>query len=318
MRYVQKVIAGVTSVIVQIKIYNSTVTTGAGLTGLTNSTCGTLYYKRSSGTASVSVGTINTISTFGTYNGSATAAAFKEVDSANMPGVYELHLPNNAFVSGASEVMFLLKGGTNAAPVELKFELEPTAYAVPDLSVINNELYKNTAGQRLIIFIHNSVTGLPVTGESSNITSYVSIDGSSFDVRAYTWSEIGNGYYSTASPIPQADTDADTLLFKFSSTTSNSVIKSVMVRPVDNVVNAKLTADGLDAISAASPATSSTLADLNFRDRLWYLAQRFLGKVTKAGNSPGTLTIYNDNDVLLKVQNITDDGAGNQTIQKIS
>lgn len=317
MQYVQKMVVGITGVIVQIKIYNSTVTTGAGLTGLTYSTCGTLYYKRSNGTASVSV-SINDITTFGTFAGSATAAAFKQVDSSNMPGVYELHLPNNAFAAGASEVMFLLKGGTNAAPVELKIQLEPSSYSITDLPVTRNTIYRDTAGQRLMIFAYNYVTGQPLTGDAANISSYISIDGGSFTNRAYTWTELGNGYYYMAAPIAQADTDAEILVFKFTTSTANSSIPSVMVNVIDSVVTAKLTSDGLDDVSIASPSNTAILSDLTFRERLWFLAQRFIGKVTKQGTSPGTITVYNDNDVELKTQDVTDDGAGNQTISKLN
>lgn len=115
------VAAGTTNKIVLVFVQDVTKTAGEGLTGLTNATCGTLYYKRSNGSASVQVGTINTISTLGTFAGSSTAAAFKEVDATNMPGVYELHLPDNAFAAGASEVRFVLKGATNAAPLPLSF-----------------------------------------------------------------------------------------------------------------------------------------------------------------------------------------------------
>lgn len=115
-------VGGTSSYICTVFIQDSSKTTGAGLTGLTNSTCGTFYYKRSNGSASVSC-TINSITTLGTYAGSATNAAFKEIDSTNMPGFYELHIPNNALASGALNVACSLKGGTNAAPIALEFEL---------------------------------------------------------------------------------------------------------------------------------------------------------------------------------------------------
>jgi hypothetical protein len=117
--------AGTTSYIMTLMAYDSSSTVGAGKTGITYNGGITCYYKRSNGSADVSC-TINTITTLGTYAGSATNAAWKEVDSTNMPGVYELHIPNNAFASGATDVMiYLLLSGV--VPIVLYFRINPPA-----------------------------------------------------------------------------------------------------------------------------------------------------------------------------------------------
>ena len=119
------VTAGTTSYIMTVMAYDSSSTVGAGKTGITYNGGITCYYKRSNGSADVSC-TINTITTLGTYAGSATNAAWKEVDSTNMPGVYELHIPNNAFASGATDVMiYLLLSGV--VPIVLYFRINPPA-----------------------------------------------------------------------------------------------------------------------------------------------------------------------------------------------
>lgn len=115
--------AGTTSFIVNIFIQDTSKTDGSGLTGVTYSSSGLVcYYKRTDGTASVSC-TIGDITTLGTFAGTSTDAALKAVDGTNMPGVYELHIPNNALASGATSVVLMLKGVTNMAPVVLEIEL---------------------------------------------------------------------------------------------------------------------------------------------------------------------------------------------------
>jgi len=82
----------------------STVANGAQ-TGLAYNTSGlTVYYKRSSGTASVQV-TLVDITTLGTF----VSGGFKVVDGTGMPGTYEFHPPNAAFNTGADWVVFELK-----------------------------------------------------------------------------------------------------------------------------------------------------------------------------------------------------------------
>lgn len=112
--------AGSTSQVMTFFIPDTSSTTGAGLTGLTNATSGlTCYYKRNRDSASVAVSLV-TITTLGTY----VSGGFKAVDGTNMPGLYEFHPPNAAFVSGSQSVVFYFKGATNMAPIP--FELEIT------------------------------------------------------------------------------------------------------------------------------------------------------------------------------------------------
>jgi hypothetical protein len=55
--------------------------------------------------------------------GTFTSSGFKEVDSANLPGCYQLCLPDAAFATGADGVIASLKGATNMAPVLLEVQL---------------------------------------------------------------------------------------------------------------------------------------------------------------------------------------------------
>lgn len=119
-----KLLAGTTSLIQHIFIQDSSSTTGAGLTGLVYNSAGlTCYYMRAGASASTAV-TLAT-ATLGTYS----SGGFKEVDATNMPGIYELHIPNAAIASGAKRVVIYLKGATNMVQTPIEIELDAVDYS---------------------------------------------------------------------------------------------------------------------------------------------------------------------------------------------
>jgi cell division protein ZapA (FtsZ GTPase activity inhibitor) len=110
--------AGTTSKLLDIFIQDSSSTTGAGLTGLVfNSASLTAYYYRE-GAASATAITLATM-TLGTW----ATGGFVVVDGTNMPGCYQLGIPDAAIASGAKSVLVMLKGATNTAPLVLEVEL---------------------------------------------------------------------------------------------------------------------------------------------------------------------------------------------------
>ncbi len=116
----RQIVQGATSEILEVFIQDSTSTTGAGLTGLTNASAGlTCYYHINTAASTVAVSLASM--TVGTF----TSSGFKEVDSANMPGIYQLCLPNAAYASGKSVSAFL-KGATNMVPLALEIEITQT------------------------------------------------------------------------------------------------------------------------------------------------------------------------------------------------
>jgi hypothetical protein len=106
---------GATSQIITLSIYDSSSTTGAKLTGLTNASGSlTAYYNRQN-----SAGAATAISLVSATKGTWTSSGFIAVDGTNMPGDYELHLPDAAIASaaGVHRVAIQLKGATNMVPV---------------------------------------------------------------------------------------------------------------------------------------------------------------------------------------------------------
>lgn len=111
-------VKGTTSKIVHIFIQDSSVTTGAGLTGLVFNTSSLVAYYIRPGDAAATAITLAT-ATVGTW----ATGGFKEVSSANMPGLYEFHIPNACLATGANQVVIMLKGAANMVPCLLEIEL---------------------------------------------------------------------------------------------------------------------------------------------------------------------------------------------------
>lgn len=109
---------GETSKKYRVFIQDSTSTAGEGLTGLVFNSAGlTAYYIRDGAATPTVINLVNT--TVGTW----TSGGFKEVSAANMPGVYEIQLPDAVQASGADDVSVILKGATNMAPLLLEIQL---------------------------------------------------------------------------------------------------------------------------------------------------------------------------------------------------
>lgn len=110
--------AGSTSEIWQIFIRDSSSTTGAGLTGLTNASSSLVaYYHRDTDTTATVISLVSM--TVGTF----TSSGFKEIDATNMPGWYQFCPPNAAIAASAKSVAIHLKGATNMAPLPIEVQL---------------------------------------------------------------------------------------------------------------------------------------------------------------------------------------------------
>lgn len=99
---------GSTSTLLRVFIGDSSVTTGAGKTGITAGSASlTCYYLRDGnpGTTQITL----TASTIGTW----TSGGFVEVDATHMPGVYEIGVPNAVLTASARKATIFLQGATN-------------------------------------------------------------------------------------------------------------------------------------------------------------------------------------------------------------
>lgn len=118
------------SIVLRLKVLNSSVSTGAGLTGLTSASSGliisTIADNEASPTTYTAAGsTIETITTLGTYAAPTSGKCrFKEVDATNHKGVYEIHLADARYaVSSAKSLLVSVSGATNAAETDVVIPL---------------------------------------------------------------------------------------------------------------------------------------------------------------------------------------------------
>jgi hypothetical protein len=119
-----------TGVILRVKLLNSSVTTGAGLTGLTYTSSGLVISAIADNEATTVTyaqgsSNIEDITTLGTYAAPTTnKCRFKAVDGTNHPGVYEIQLANGRFsVSGARSLLVSVRGATNLAECDFVIQL---------------------------------------------------------------------------------------------------------------------------------------------------------------------------------------------------
>lgn len=147
-------VGGTTSKILHVFIQDSSKTTGAGLSGLTNNSSGFLaHYIRSGDSSSTSIAV--TSAAIGTF----TSGGFIEVESSAMPGLYEFGLPNAVVSAGANKSAVLyLTGASNMAPCVLEIEITKT----------DNQ--DGTRGGMTALPNANAATngGLPTTGNGAN------------------------------------------------------------------------------------------------------------------------------------------------------
>lgn len=111
-----------TSVILIVFIQNSSLTTGAGLGSLDQTSSITGGYVKRNGTG-VALAVDENVTTEGTYEAPSTAGQVRIGTPANMPtGFYELHFHNDLFTT-ADYVTIGLGGATNMAPLNIEVQL---------------------------------------------------------------------------------------------------------------------------------------------------------------------------------------------------
>ncbi len=113
------IVKGATSQIIPISVYDSSSTIGAKLAGLVFNTASlTAYYNRMGASGAATVITLVT-ATKGTW----VSSGFVAIDGTNMPGDYELHLPDAVVASGVDRVAIQLKGAANMVPINVEIDL---------------------------------------------------------------------------------------------------------------------------------------------------------------------------------------------------
>ncbi len=113
---------GTTGKIIRVFLQDSSKSDGSGLTGLLFNSSGlNCYYIKEGGTSATQVTLAS--GTVGTWS----SGGFKEIDSTNLPGWYELGLPD-AMLSTGNSTIGHLKGATNLVPCPFEIELDAVDY----------------------------------------------------------------------------------------------------------------------------------------------------------------------------------------------
>jgi hypothetical protein len=125
---------GSASKTVQFFVNDTSVTNGGGLSGLSSGSASlTAYYYREGNTVTTSLPMTN--SSLGVW----ASGGIVPVDGTNMPGLYQLGLPDAALATGASSVVVMVRGAANMAPVLMEVQLtdfDPSGMAMADISSV--------------------------------------------------------------------------------------------------------------------------------------------------------------------------------------
>ena len=109
---------GATSVRLYVFVLDSTLTTGAGKTGIAYNAASLVAYYVRPGAAAVAI-TLATQTVTGAYS----SGGWVEVDATNMPGVYRFDVPDAAHAAGVDAAVVMIKGATGMAPVTIEVQL---------------------------------------------------------------------------------------------------------------------------------------------------------------------------------------------------
>ncbi len=224
------IVKGSTSKLIDVFIQDSSSTTGAGLTGLAFGTSGlTAYYYREGAGSAVAI-TLATM-TLGTW----ATGGFIVVDGTNMPGVYQLGIPNAAIASGANSVVVLLKGAANMAPVVLEIELtgvdnqNANNFGLAYVTQAPMAVKKNAALANFSFLMVSSVDHVtPKTGLGAGVTCTRSVDGAAFGACTNAAAELASGIYTLN--LSAGDLNGTVITFLFTGTGADARYVTVLTQ----------------------------------------------------------------------------------------
>lgn len=243
--------AGTTSKRIAIFLQDSSSTTGAGLTGLTNASAGLTCYSwiDTDGNAGGTVQALQS-ATRGTW----TTRGFIEKDATNMPGWYEFGVPDALLASGVKWATLHFKGATNLAPLPL--EIEVTAVSNQDAVRGGMTALPNVAS--------GSAGAIPTTGTGAN---QLNVTGGRADADVLRWNATAVAAPATAG-IPEVNVKNVNNVSAASVTTVNA--NQGTTQPVNFTgtgASALAKSDVIDWASGAVPAVNVTgvpLVDLKY------------------------------------------------------
>ena len=211
---------GATSNILRVFLPDSTSTSGAGKTGLTNSSSGLIIstiadVEATATTYTSAASNVETITTLGTFAApSSGKARLKEVDATNFPGIYEIQIADARFNVSNATTLLVSVLCTGVAPTFAEVQLvtvdlyDSTRFG---LTALPNAAAEASGGLATLSAAQSSNGTIPVNlktiaGQTANaaaaVTFPASIGTSTLDAAGAAdavWDEILSGHLSTGS-----------------------------------------------------------------------------------------------------------------------
>ncbi len=262
-------LAGATSNIWQIFIRNSSSTTGAGLTGLTNASGSlTAYYHRDTDTTATVIALVSM--TAGTF----TSSGFIEIDSAHMPGWYQFCPPDAALASGAKSVAVHLRGATNMA--DLPIEVQLTAVNPDSATAFMTSVASVVGAVGSVTGAVGSVTGAvgSVTGAVGSVTARVTANadqlagqtitaaaGVTFPASVASPTNITAGTITTVTNLTNAPTNGDLTAAMIASVTAAATAATPTAAAVTGNIGGNVTGSVGSVVGAVGSVTTRVTAN---------------------------------------------------------
>jgi hypothetical protein len=302
---------GATGIILRFKLRNSAVSTGAGLTGLSNSSAGLvistiadvettpIFYSQAAGT-------IDEIGTVGQFSPPVTDhCGFAEVDPVHHKGIYELQLDDTRFaVTDAKSLLISLAGATNLAECDILVplrRLDPYAATVDANVVAANGAPVTPADGTAQGGATNTITlaATDTGGTNAYLDRLITIVGGT-GIGQSRYITAFNSATKVATVHRPWDTVPDTTsLYSLDPSAAVLVPGTVTAATVQDKTGYALAGAGLDAITIES--------GINARQALVPILAAAAGKVGGAvAGSPSTVTFTGGNNSTTRITATTD------------
>ena len=291
------------SIVLRVKILNSSVATGAGLTGLSSASSGliisTIADNEATATAyTVAASNVETITTLGTYAApSSGKCRFREVDATNHKGVYEIQLADARYsVSNAKSLLVSVLGATNAAETDVVIplrDLDPFDAVRAGLTALPN-VASGSAGA-----IITSGTGTAQLSVASGLVTLAAVTHTGATIPTVT--TVTNRVTANTDQLAgQTVTAATSVIFPaiISSLTAAGVRSELAVElgRIDTTVGSRLASASYTApLSAAGTRAAIGLASANLDTQIAALPLASVWTSTRAGYLDSVLLAANSN-----------------------
>lgn len=268
---------GSTSRLEHVFILDSTSTTGAGKTGLTDASVTMSFFRPADTTV-----TLVTLSagTLGTW----TTGGFKEINATDMPGVYEIGMPNAVFAATFNHSVVMVKG-TGIAPVVLEYNL--VSYDPLDTVRLGLTALPNVVSGVAGAIITSGTGTAQLTTATGQVTVATNNDKTAYSLSGtQTFNMTGNVTGNLTGSVGSIASGGITSASFAAGAIDASAIAS------DAITSAELATSAIDEI--ADGILNRNIAGGSSTGRL--VKDAFRAIRNKSAIASGTLTVYQEDD----------------------